>query len=69
MSPYIPEFIGTALMVLLGDGAVANVLLARTKGTSAADAHPPRAQWNSRKARARRRSPQSTYHGAFTRRA
>ncbi len=32
MSPYIAEFIGTALLVLLGNGAVANVLLARTKG-------------------------------------
>lgn len=28
----IAEFIGTALLVLLGDGVVANVLLARTKG-------------------------------------
>jgi glycerol uptake facilitator protein len=35
MSPYIAEFIGTALVVLLGDGAVANVLLARTKGKGA----------------------------------
>ncbi len=32
MSPYIAEFIGTALLVLLGNGAVANVLLARSKG-------------------------------------
>ena len=35
MSPYIAEFIGTAMLVLLGDGAVANVLLARTKGKGA----------------------------------
>jgi glycerol uptake facilitator protein len=35
MSPYIVEFIGTALVVLLGDRAVANVLLARTKGKGA----------------------------------
>ena len=35
MHPYIAEFIGTALVVLLGDGAVANVLLARTKGKGA----------------------------------
>jgi len=35
MSPYIAEFIGTALLVLLGNGAVANVLLARTKGKGA----------------------------------
>ncbi|WP_114809238.1 MIP/aquaporin family protein [Paraburkholderia kururiensis] len=35
MSPYIAEFVGTAMLVLLGDGAVANVLLARTKGKGA----------------------------------
>ena len=32
MSPFVAEFIGTMLLVLLGDGVVANVLLARTKG-------------------------------------
>ena len=31
MSPYIAEFIGTAILVLLGNGAVANVLLAKTR--------------------------------------
>ncbi|WP_443798182.1 MIP/aquaporin family protein, partial [Burkholderia vietnamiensis] len=35
MSPYIAEFIGTAILVLLGNGAVANVLLAKTKGKGA----------------------------------
>jgi glycerol uptake facilitator protein len=35
MSPYLAEFIGTAVLVLLGNGAVANVLLARTKGNGA----------------------------------
>lgn len=35
MSPYIAEFLGTALLVLLGNGAVANVLLAHTKGKGA----------------------------------
>ena len=35
MSPFIAEFIGTALLVLLGNGAVANVLLTRTKGQGA----------------------------------
>ncbi|PMS36336.1 glycerol uptake facilitator protein [Trinickia symbiotica] len=35
MSPLIAEFVGTALLVLLGNGAVANVLLARTKGKGA----------------------------------
>jgi glycerol uptake facilitator protein len=35
MSPYIVEFIGTALAVLLGDRAVANVRLAGTKGKGA----------------------------------
>ena len=32
MSPYMAEFIGTALLLLLGDGVVANVALSRTKG-------------------------------------
>jgi glycerol uptake facilitator protein len=32
MSPYVAEFIGTALLVLFGDGVVANVLLAKSKG-------------------------------------
>lgn len=32
MSPYVAEFVGTALLVLLGDGVVANVVLARSKG-------------------------------------
>lgn len=32
MSPILAEFIGTALLVLLGNGVVANVVLNRTKG-------------------------------------
>jgi glycerol uptake facilitator protein len=32
LNPYLAEFIGTALLVLLGNGVVANVVLARTKG-------------------------------------
>jgi glycerol uptake facilitator protein len=32
MNPYLAEFIGTALLVLLGDGVVANVLLGKSKG-------------------------------------
>ncbi len=32
MSPFIAEIIGTALLVLLGNGVVANVLLNKTKG-------------------------------------
>jgi glycerol uptake facilitator protein len=32
MSPYLAEFIGTAILVLFGNGVVANVVLARTKG-------------------------------------
>ncbi len=32
MSPYLAEFIGTALLVLLGDGVVATVVLHRSKG-------------------------------------
>ena len=32
MSPFAAEFIGTALLVLLGNGVVANVVLRKTKG-------------------------------------
>lgn len=32
MNPLFAEFIGTALLILLGDGVVANVLLVKTKG-------------------------------------
>ena len=32
MNPYLAEFIGTSLLVLFGNGVVANVVLARTKG-------------------------------------
>ena len=34
MLPYIAEFFGTALMILLGDGVVANVSLAKSKGNA-----------------------------------
>ncbi|HJO03737.1 MAG TPA: MIP/aquaporin family protein [Acidobacteriota bacterium] len=33
MSPLTAEFVGTALLLLLGDGVVANVVLRRTKGS------------------------------------
>ena len=33
MRPYLAEFIGTALLVLLGNGVVANVVLPKTKGS------------------------------------
>lgn len=32
MSPFIGEFIGTALLIVMGDGVVANVILNKTKG-------------------------------------
>jgi Glycerol uptake facilitator and related permeases (Major Intrinsic Protein Family) len=32
MSHYLAEFIGTAILILLGDGVVANVVLKKTKG-------------------------------------
>lgn len=32
MSPYLAEFIGTAMLILFGDGVVANVLLGKSKG-------------------------------------
>lgn len=35
MNRYFAEFIGTALLVLFGNGAVANVVLAQTKGNNA----------------------------------
>lgn len=34
MSPALAEFIGTALLVIFGNGVVANVVLARTKGNN-----------------------------------
>ena len=34
MTPFISEFIGTMLLMLLGNGVVANVLLDKTKGNS-----------------------------------
>ena len=34
MTAFIGEFIGTMLLLILGDGVVANVLLARTKGNN-----------------------------------
>ena len=35
MNPYFAEFIGTALLILLGDGVVANCILNRNKGFNA----------------------------------
>lgn len=32
MSPFIGEFVGTVLLIILGDGVVANVVLNKTKG-------------------------------------
>ncbi len=34
MSPFIGELIGTALLIILGDGVVANVVLNKTKGNN-----------------------------------
>lgn len=34
MTPFLSEFIGTMLLLLLGNGVVANVLLAKTKGNN-----------------------------------
>lgn len=34
MQPFLGEIIGTMLLILLGDGVVANVLLAKTKGNN-----------------------------------
>ncbi len=35
MTPLLGEFVGTALLIILGDGVVANVLLTRSKGQGA----------------------------------
>jgi glycerol uptake facilitator protein len=35
MNPYLAEFIGTTILVIFGNGVVANVLLSRTKGNNA----------------------------------
>jgi glycerol uptake facilitator protein len=35
MSPYLAEFLGTMLLIILGDGVVANVILRGTKGEDA----------------------------------
>lgn len=35
MTPTLAEFIGTALIIILGNGVVANVVLSRTKGNNA----------------------------------
>jgi glycerol uptake facilitator protein len=35
MDPYLAEFVGTAILILLGNGVVANVVLNRTKGHQA----------------------------------
>ncbi|MES1218179.1 MAG: MIP/aquaporin family protein [Bacteroidota bacterium] len=34
MAPYVGEFIGTAFLIILGDGVVANVVLNKTKGNN-----------------------------------
>jgi len=34
MTPFLGEFIGTALLIIFGDGVVANVVLNKTKGNS-----------------------------------
>src|SRR5262245_59567089 len=34
MSPFIGEFIGTALLIIMGNGVVANVLINKTKGNN-----------------------------------
>jgi glycerol uptake facilitator protein len=34
MSPFLSEFVGTTILILLGNGVVANVLLSKTKGNN-----------------------------------
>ncbi len=35
MNAYLAEFIGTAVLIILGNGVVANVVLGKTKGNGA----------------------------------
>ncbi len=35
MQAYFAEFVGTAILILLGNGVVANVVLEKTKGHAA----------------------------------
>ena len=35
MSPFLAELLGTVILIVLGDGVVANVVLKRTKGNNA----------------------------------
>lgn len=34
MSPYLAEFVGMMILILLGNGVVANVVLEKTKGNN-----------------------------------
>src|SRR4051794_11095498 len=34
MTPFIAEVVGTAMLIILGDGVVANVILNKTKGNN-----------------------------------
>jgi len=36
MNPYLGEVVGTALLILFGNGVVANVLLTKSKGQGGA---------------------------------
>lgn len=42
MSPFIAELLGTMVMILLGDGVVANVVLKKTKGSKPDGSPSPR---------------------------
>ena len=34
MSPFLGEFVGTAILIIMGNGVVANVVLNKTKGNN-----------------------------------
>ena len=34
MTPFVAEFLGTALIITIGDGVVANIVLPNTKGNN-----------------------------------
>jgi glycerol uptake facilitator protein len=45
MSPFLGELIGTMLLILLGDGVVANILLTKSKGQDLSGGWPSSSGW------------------------
>lgn len=45
MSPYLAEVIGTMILIILGDGVVANILLSKSKGQDLSGGWPSSSGW------------------------